>query len=975
MSACLIGQSFAQISSKLDLELLFGKNESLKRKIFKDGNTDYIVTSAYTDNQLNLNHVYIQQSFKGINAYNVIQSLVFRNNELRYSSGNFIAHLSNKAGSEIPTLTAIDAINKATNHLGLAPVSTLDEVFNTFSQDKKIIFNTGNIAQENIRTELVWVTVDAGKSVHLAWDISIAPLKSSDVWHIRVDAQNGNILEKGNYTVYEKRETKNVNIGFANTTKSIHQRISASLKSNQILSRLMAPPTTTSATYYVVPFPNENPYVNGLAIETDPWNKAGINNDATTYGWHFNGATNYNLSRGNNVSAYDDSLNKNAPGRYDTSSTAIPSLKFNTLPDFTQEPTTRSNRKSAITNLFYWNNIMHDATYQYGFTEPAGNFQNNNISRGGKAADYVRAEAQDGLGLDNANFSAQPDGLTARMQMFLWTALKKTGLILNIPSSSAAGDYTFVESAFSTANKLSATGAISGEVALYNDDAAGTAHRACTVASTNPLTGKIALIYRGGCNFTVKVKNAENGGAIAVIMVDTLVGATPIIMGGTDNTITIPAVMITNGDGAGILAALKANETVPATINVPVIGPKFDGDLDAGVMCHEYTHGISNRLTGGPSTTSCLSNAEQGGEGWSDYVSLMLTTDWTKAKLTDDTIRRFIGNYVANQRPDATGIRRKPYTTDMGANPHIYSDLSTSSEVHDIGEVWCSALWDMTWALIQQESSINPNIFNPSAGGGNAKALQLVMTGLKLQPCSPGFLDARNAILAADTLLYGGAHVCTIWQAFANRGMGYSADQGSNTVCGDELDGFDVPPCTLPLKLLSFNGSPVENKVALRWNTTAEVNSKQFIVEYSVNNTSWTSIGTVAAKNTIGNNEYALTHTQPENGVNYYRLKMIDINGSFSYSSVVSVKFAGKEGISIYPNPVKETINAELFKGKSEKATVSISDITGRILVEKQVELQKGFNLIQLNTSELTKGTYLLIVNGSNKTVKQFIKE
>jgi extracellular elastinolytic metalloproteinase len=87
---------------------------------------------------------------------------------------------------------------------------------------------------------------------------------------------------------------------------------------------------------------------------------------------------------------------------------------------------------------------------------------------------------------------------------------------------------------------------------------------------------------------------------------------------------------------------------ITATLTAPL---QFDGDLDNGVITHEYGHGISNRLTGTGAT--CLANYEQGGEGWSDYIAMMMTTDWSKAKLTDGNIAKPMGVYVIGQQPGA----------------------------------------------------------------------------------------------------------------------------------------------------------------------------------------------------------------------------------------------------------------------------------------------------------------------------------
>src|SRR5690606_13414908 len=96
------------------------------------------------------------------------------------------------------------------------------------------------------------------------------------------------------------------------------------------------------------------------------------------------------------------------------------SLAFDFPIDFEQQPVTYQD--AAITNLFYWNNIIHDVLYQYGFAEVSCNFQVNNFGNGGAGNDPVRAEAQDGSGTNNANLATPPDGQQPRMQMFEWTA-------------------------------------------------------------------------------------------------------------------------------------------------------------------------------------------------------------------------------------------------------------------------------------------------------------------------------------------------------------------------------------------------------------------------------------------------------------------------------------------------------------------------------------------------------------------------
>ncbi len=228
--------------------------------------------------------------------------------------------------------------------------------------------------------------------------------------------------------------------------------------------------------------------------------------------------------------------------------------------------------------------------------------------------------------------------------------------------------------------------------------------------------------------------------------------------------------------------------------------PSHDGDLDAGVIVHEYGHGVSNRLTGGPSNVGCLNNQEQMGEGWSDIYGLILTIEPGDT----GTDARGVGTYLLGQPITGNGVRTQRYSTDFAVNNHTYNDIITAVAPHGVGEVWATMLWDMTWGIIGTDG-FDPDVYNGTAG--NNVSLALITEGLKLQPCSPGFVDGRDAILAADQALYGGAHICTIWEAFARRGLGYSANQGSSGSKTDGTEAFDLPP--------TFSGLDTVDEVCL----------------------------------------------------------------------------------------------------------------------------------------------------------------
>ncbi len=222
-----------------------------------------------------------------------------------------------------------------------------------------------------------------------------------------------------------------------------------------------------------------------------------------------------------------------------------------------------------------------------------------------------------------------------------------------------------------------------------------------------------------------------------------------------------------------------------------------DGNFDNLVVIHEYGHGISTRLTGGGGNSNCLFNDEQMGEGWSDWYGAVFTIE------ADDvsTDLRPVGNWLFGQDENGSGIRAFPYTTDLAQDPRTYNSIQGTAAPHPVGSVWTAMLWEVTWALIDQYG-FDPDVYNGT--GGNNIAIALVTEGLKLQPCNPGFVDGRDAILAADVALYGGANQCLIWEAFAKRGLGASADQGSSNNRNDGTEAFDTPSTAINTPDTSF---------------------------------------------------------------------------------------------------------------------------------------------------------------------------
>ncbi|KAI8851099.1 Fungalysin metallopeptidase-domain-containing protein [Chytridium lagenaria] len=222
--------------------------------------------------------------------------------------------------------------------------------------------------------------------------------------------------------------------------------------------------------------------------------------------------------------------------------------------------------------------------------------------------------------------------------------------------------------------------------------------------------------------------------------------------------------------GDAILASIQeASGTNNANFATPPMVRLRDGDMDNGVVTHELTHGLSNRLTGGPGNANCLSSSESGGmgEGWSDTVAWWATMDSSMTRTTD----RATGAYVLDK---SVGIRTYPYSTSLTTNKHKYSELKTTTEVHDVGEIWSTMLFEVYWNMVDA-AGFEPDVTNVASQAGNIRFLQNLVDGLKLQPCNPTFISARDAILSADVQNNGGKFKCAIWKGFAKRGLGFGA--------------------------------------------------------------------------------------------------------------------------------------------------------------------------------------------------------
>jgi hypothetical protein len=477
----------------------------------------------------------------------------------------------------------------------------------------------------------------------------------------------------------------------------------------------------------------------------DPWLAA----DATT-------------TEGNNARAYVDAVAPDGltDGDYvaETTSTAT----FDYSYDTSKAEYSTHNRKASVVNLFYMNNYLHDIFYDHGFDEASGNAQNDNYGRGGEEGDALRVEAQDNSGFNNANMSTPADGNSPRMQMYLWTKEESDVVYASASSSSHAdaGLFTNIQRpgiGFGPGNF-----SVEGQVVEMVDGSGDTTDGCEAAVNGHELEGKIALINRGACNFTQKVINAQNAGAIGALVANHSGGNQPSSMGGSDPAVAIGSLGVTQNDGIK-LRELLAGETPVMISYSGTAAPLRGSSWDNGVVAHEWGHYITNRLIG---NASGLYN-NQGrsmGEGWGDFHALLLLSSAADAaKPGNDKFQAGYadGSYVSSFY---YGIRQYPYSTDLDVNPSTFANITDNPEVHGSGAVWGAHMWDAFVGMINKHGY----------DMAKTRMMDYLVASYKMTPIGPTMTEARDALLAT-AYATDPEDYQTILGAFARRGMGLGA--------------------------------------------------------------------------------------------------------------------------------------------------------------------------------------------------------
>lgn len=750
--------SFAQ-SNEVLIKNYISQNKLREYK--KSDLNQFVIDNVDSSKSLSSDVVKIQQTYNGLPVYGTVATVLVKNNTVTYFNDNFIKDYKS-TGPATASLNKKAALDKIAADLGKNEISDLPLLD---------FFQQGQNKHVAAKQRLVYSSDEKG-NLKLAYEFLVHEPKTSNHWNYVIDANSGEVISKINL---------NLSCNFHEDAYS-HESQAVAFPQNKEYypdnnnSLLLS---ADNASYNVFALPVEAPTFAARSLVTNPWILT-----SSPEGWHSNGVTHYTITRGNNAYAYDDKDDDEAT--FGSSPDGGATRNFN----FPYDPNTKAinNLSAATTNLFYISNMMHDVFYKFGFTEAARNFQSNNFGNGGLDDDEVFAQSQDGGGYNNANFASYPDNYNPVMQMYLWIGSNRV-LFYNAPTDAIPRVVNGGVAQFG--QPLDDMG-ITGDVKLAS------VVDGCTALPAGELAGKIGLLERGGvstCTFASKVKNAQNAGATGVIIYNNVAnGSTLGNMGGTDATVTIPSILITNSEGEYIKAKLAANTPVNVDLRLDA---KYDGSFDNGIVSHEYGHGISNRLTGtGYNCLNSGSSKEQMGEGWSDFFALMLTN-----KPGDNaSVARGIGTYASGQAITGSGIRPAKYSPDFAVNDYTYTDTNGMEynngqgivpDVHSIGFVWATMLWDLNWEYVAKYGYAS-NVTS-STTSGSARVLQLVTDALKLQACNPTFVDGRNAILQAEMATTGGADKCMIWRTFAKRGLGVNASAGSKTSINDQTQDFTVP--------------------------------------------------------------------------------------------------------------------------------------------------------------------------------------
>lgn len=200
------------------------------------------------------------------------------------------------------------------------------------------------------------------------------------------------------------------------------------------------------------------------------------------------------------------------------------------------------------------------------------------------------------------------------------------------------------------------------------------------------------------------------------------------------------------------------------------------------------------------------------------------------------------------------------------------------------------------------------------------------------------------------------------------------------------LTNYNFTDEALPVTLVKFNGQTVNNVHVLSWETATEINNTGFHLQRSADGTNFSSIGFISSKALNGNStvklQYSFSDAKAPDGKLYYRLNQVDKDGKSTLSSILVLsKITTKilNVASIYPNPVRDQLNLSIVSPSSQKVTVRINDVFGRIIDQRVLSVSAGSTNFNLNIKSFSAGNYFVNIiseKGNQKPiVKKFLKQ
>lgn len=391
-------------------------------------------------------------------------------------------------------------------------------------------------------------------------------------------------------------------------------------------------------------------------------------------------------------------------------------------------------------------------------------------------------------------------------------------------------------------------------------------------------------------------------------------------------------------------------------------------------MCYDNAATSNDDIIKGSLTATCMTTWRRTNTGTGCSLSAVNQTfgsffarpDITINGVTGKAIETIQGNNVTEY---AAGAGTHYFYTN--GNGNIISNLSNLSanlgcattNVFEAGNTWQSFSTGLRSQKVVEVT--------PSQNMGASYTIGLYYTAAELAGFTPTQLrlakttattmaaaNAGNTIISPTTVTpYGSGYLFTA--SFAGFSKFFLVNQ----------------QVALPLTLLSFSGTAMQNNVLLSWTTSSEQNTSHFEIQRSVNGNDFVTTGTVqAAGNSSSVRQYNFTDTHPGE-VNYYRLKMVDIDGRFEYSQVIIIRLQATEQKIWVTNPFSNQIRIRFANIPQKKITLRLENAAGQLMYMREVS-PAGEIIIDLPGKELNKGIYFLRIAADDKRyLKKLIRE